>query len=228
MNTLTEIWGAPGSGKSHTAHTGWPNVLHIDTAFTSIGFRKLEVDASEDGRGETWPVVKSLYGWDSEAAESHYYYLTSWPNSLEFIGSEIETVVLDNAADLKVLAARSWAEQTGNEWPQREQWGEVNDKIDGLLRELTSEYHVVVVSQLKDEYVDGDKTGQMVRDGPKRMQYKADLRLRMRVNDENERQALMVKNRFMDTTSVEMPMNLGATTSLDTLLSLADVPNEEW
>lgn len=232
MTTLTEIWGPPGVGKTHLSLSGWPNPLHVDTAFTNIGFREVEVEPDPDERGESWPVVSKVFDYTEEADE-RYHYLDEWPSSFAFAHG-FDTVVLDNAADLKVLAVHQWCEETGNEWPQKAQWGEVNDKIDGLLRGLLRNHHVVVISQLKDEYKNDVKTGNKVRDGPKRMDFKADFRLELDLADGDEgnvRQTIVRKNRYMDPTAGEygaQGSDMGSGTSLEELMMLAGVPDEEW
>lgn len=230
MNTLTELWGEPSVGKTHLAIDGWPNPVLVDTAFTSLGFREVEVDPDPDERGESWPILHKLHDYDTASAEARYHYLSEWPSSFDF-AEGFDTVILDNAADLKVLAVNQWCQDTGNEWPQQAQWGQVNDMIDSLLRGLTRNYHVVVISQLKDEYKNDVKTGEKVRDGPKRMDYKADFRLRLHLDDENQRHIIVKKNRHMDPAADEYGSegsDLGGSASLSELMMYADIPESEW
>lgn len=230
MSTLTEIWGPPGVGKTHMALEGWPDVLHVDTAFTNLGFRTVEVEPDPNESGESWPIVNKIFGYTDEAGE-RYHYLDEWPSNFEFADG-YSTVAIDNASDLKVIAVHKWCENTGNEWPQQAQWGEVNDLIDGFMRGLLRDHHVVVVSQMKDEYKNDVKTGNKVRDGPKRMDYKADFRLELEFDEEeSERHTHVRKNRYMDPTQEEygaQGSDMGEGTSLEELMMLADVPDGEW
>lgn len=229
MNTLTEIWGPPGVGKSHMAIEGWPDPLVVDTAFTSLGFRQAEVDQAADERGETWPVHLKLHDYDEQAAESNYHYLGEWPEGTEFAAG-YSTVILDNAADLRVLAVNAWAGEHDSDWPQQSQWGEVNDKIDWLLRRLKADHHVVVISQMKDEYRNDAKTGDKTRDGPKRMEYKADFRLKLDVDDDT-REAQVMKNRHLDSAGDEFGAAgtvIEGGTSLEDLLLFSQIPEEQW
>lgn len=229
MNILTEIWGEPSAGKTHSAIAGWPNPLLVDTAFTSMGFREIEVEADPDEKGESWPVLLKLSDYDESAAEQQYRYLDQWPDDLPW-QSDHETVVLDNAADLRVIAANEYCRRNDADWPRKQEWGKVNDMIDSLLRRLKNEYHVVVISQMKDEYVNDAKTGEMTRDGPKRMDHRADIRIEMSVDD-SERTAIVQKNRFMDPASEQYGAegsDLGGSPDLASIMALTDVPSERW
>lgn len=229
MNILTEIWGEPSAGKTHSAIDGWPNPLLVDTAFTTMGFRELEIDPDPDERGESWPVLLKLCEYDDSEAEGKYRYLDSWPQDLPW-GTDHETVILDNAADLKVIAANEYCRRNDADWPRQQEWGKVNDMIDSLLRRLKNEYHVVVISQMKDEYVNDVKTGEKERDGPKRMDHRADIRIRMSVDD-GERSAIVKKNRFLDPASDEYGAegsDLGGSIDIGTIMALTSVPEERW
>jgi hypothetical protein len=225
MNTLTELWGEPSTGKTHQAHSGWPNPLHLDTVWTDMGFRELEVESDAEV-GESWPVVQALYDWDDQEANKHYRLLDTWQQRPD-IPDWCETVIVDNAADLRVIAANHWCQENGKDWPAQQHWGSINDMVDGLIRYLNQEHHVVVISQMKEEYQDGDKTGGRVRDGPKRMEFRADFRVRLQMSQENDRQAMLVKNRHLDRSNFpDWPHEMGETVSLDSLMSLAGIPEE--
>jgi hypothetical protein len=228
---LTEIWSAPGVGKTHAAHEKWPNPLHLDTAFTKIGFRQLEVEPDPNETGESWEIVQKLHGWDADEAREHYHYLEEFPQTTEWIDSEFDTVIIDNAADMRVLAAIHWCEQNNSEWPKQAEWSNVNDLIDELLRVLNRDFNVVVVAQMKDEYQDGDKTGGKVRDSFKRMDYKADIRLELELGDDNERHTWVRKNRYLDPSSGAYGAkgsDLGSDWDFEELMLVSDVPDEVW
>lgn len=227
--TLTEIWGLPSSGKTHTAIEGWPNPLLVDTAYTSLGFREIGIERATDERGESWPVLLKLHDYDEDAAEQHYHYMAEWPDDL-MVMEGYDTIILDNAADLRVIAANAWCEETGNDWPQQAQWGKINDMLDSLFRQLGDDHHVVVISQMKDEYVNDAKTGDKTRDGPKRMDYKADFRLKLEA-DSDGRSAIVKKNRYMDPTSDEVGAegtDLGESPSFQELMLYSGIPQERW
>lgn len=223
--TLTELWGEPGSGKSHLAHQWTNSVYHLDTAYTTLGFRSMEIDDDRE-RGETWPVVLKQYDWDETKASEHYEFLSAWPQNTDFIPVDVETVVIDNAADLRVLAAHDWCVEHNTDWPQRAQWGEVHDKVDRFLRALQRRYHVVVISQMTDEYEDGEKTGHRVRDGPKRLDHRADFRLRLEVDD-GTRVIHIVKNRFLDQAGDDWVGEIQSSIDLETLAALSNIPEEQ-
>lgn len=231
MHTITEIYGEPGTGKTHAAIDGWPEPLVLDTAFTSIGFRSAEVSKTWNERGESWPILLKLYDYDEEIAGYRYKYLDSWPESTTFTDG-YDTIILDNAADLRVLAVKEWIDQHDDyDWPQQGQWGEINDMIDGFLRALSASTHVVVISQMKDEYKNDTKTGERVRDGPTRMEYKADFRIRLEIDDASERHAWVEKNRHMDATSDEYGSrgtDIGPSFTFEELMMYSDIPQEYW
>lgn len=228
--TLTEIWGPPSAGKSHAAINGWPDPVVVDTAFTSLGFRDIEIDPDPEERGETWPVLLKINDYDVEAAEQQYHYLSEFPEDFAF-AEDFGSVIIDNTVDLRVLAANAWTQKPGNsEWPQQGEWGEVNDMVDWVIRRLAHDHHVVVISQMKDEYVNGDSTGEKVREGPKRMEYKADIRIEMDV-DENGHHAYVWKNRYMDPATDEFGSegsDLGSGFTFSDIMHLSGVPEEQW
>lgn len=226
MNTMTFIHGEPKVGKSHTAIRGWPDPLHIDTAYTQMEFADSDIMADRSGKGETWPVVNKLL----DDPEDHYHYLTEFKQPDAFLDEQYESIIIDNVSDLRTMAAARWAEQKNTDWPMPKQWGGVNNMVKRFVQGLKlNGKHVVVVAQYTDEYENDSKTGERKPDvGSIDFDYMTDFELEIRVTDENERKCLMTANRRTDTTKLEMPMNLGATASLDTLLSLADVPEGEW
>lgn len=227
--TLTELWGLPGSGKTHLAIDGWPDPLLVDTAFTSLGFREHDIDADPDERGESWAILLKLCDYDQEKAAERYHYLSGWPEDLSFCEG-FDSVIIDNAADLRVIAVHEWVQNNDYDWPQQAQWGQINDMIDGLLRTLQRDYHTVVISQMKDEYKNDVKTGKKEREGPKRMDHKADLRFELRVGDDG-RKIHVRKNRWLDPASDDY-MSEG--TVVDDSLTFEEVmyaseqPEELW
>lgn len=229
MKTMTEIYGEPNTGKTHLAHVGWPDPLHIDTAFVQMGFRSFDVESGSEG--ESYPVVAKLHDWDEDETDDHYWYVDSYSgvtNAIEL--TDRSTIVIDNSADLRALAARHWCEENGKEWPQREQWGEVNNLVDEAIRAASDKAHVVVVSQMDDEYKNGEKTGNREWDGPKRVDYRADFRLKLELQD-GDRIVNVVKNRHLDSASDDLGAkgtDLGSNTDLEELLMLSGIPEDRW
>lgn len=223
MLTLTELFGEPGVGKSHAAHQGWPDPLHIDTAPTQMGFRTLDIQ-DEGGPGETWPVVAKLADWDEQQAQSQYEYAPSYQAVVGAIEqSDHKTIVLDNSADLRALAAHEYCQQNNTDWPQKQEWGEVNDMVDDVIQAAQLDHHVVVVSQLSEEYIQGESTGNMTWDGPKRLPYKCDWRIEVAIED-GTRHSYIRKNRFLDRAGDGWVNDLGNGMSLQELYLVSQLP----
>lgn len=231
MNFLTEIFGENNVGKSYQAHSNFPEPVTLDTAFTDMGFRELNVETDEDGRGETWPTVLQVYDWDEEEADEHYYYVDSFDQFHSFYESglldEFETIVIDNSRDMRVLAAKAWCDQNSKDWPQRAEWGEINDMMDEVFGTFNQTHHVVVVSQMGDVYEDGESTGEREWDGPKSMDYHADWRVELQVED-GDREAIIHKNRWLDPAGDEWVDEIGGEADFDVLASISGIPDERW
>lgn len=231
MNFLFEIFGENNTGKTHQAHDNWPEPYHVDTAFTSMGFRELEVDPDTERQGESWPVVLELHDWDETEARKHYHYAAEYDDLWDAIGradaAGAETIVFDNSHDMRVLAAKHWCEENDTDWPQQQQWGEVNDLVDQVFQRALEDRHVVVISQMTDEYRDGDKTGERVWDGPKRMPFKADFRLKLEV-DGSTRVCRVIKNGSVDQAGDDWIPAIGDEADFETLLLASDVPEDQW
>lgn len=239
MNFLTEIWGAPGVGKTHLGHklAGDGNALHIDTATTANSVQEKEVKVRSDREfGESWPVVQSIYGYDEEAASSHYWFADSLQSvrmAVDADGGEHDAVVLDNTTDLRNLAIKEFLGECDQTWIMQEQYGAVNDKVDALTDWILAQgYHVVWITQMTDEYVNGQSTGEKVPKSPKYGDHRCDFRLEVAVegtDDAKERIIRVRKNRHADPIgggpAAEGSEHTGSLT-LDTLLALSDVPGE--
>lgn len=224
MLTITELYGEPGVGKTHAAHSGWPDPLHIDTAPTQMSFRSITV-TDESGPGESWPVVCKCYDWDEARAQSRYAYAPSYDDVVSAIAdAECQTIVLDNSADLRVLAAIKWCEENNTDWPKKQEWGQVNDMVDDVIQMAQANHHLVVVSQLSEEYIQGESTGEMTWDGPKRLPYKCDWRIQLVVED-GTRHSLLRKNRFLDRAGDEWVSDLGGSVDLAELYLVSQLPD---
>jgi len=234
MSTLTEIYGLPGTGKTHLGHNGWPDPLHLDTAITQMSFGSIETFGDNGKTGESWEVILKLYDWDETAASNHYQYVTSIDdirNAIQRDDGAHETIVFDNTYDVKAFAVKGFIDSTNQDWLRKEQWGKVNDEVDEITQiALNNDYHVVWVTQMKDEYRHGDKTGEKEPDGPKRAGYRCDFRLELTVDD--DRHVLVRKNRYVDPTDEDAfgsrGDDLGSSTSHEELMMLSGIPDERW
>lgn len=234
MNFWFECFAENANGKTHQTHANWPEPLHIDTAATSMNFREFDIQQNEDRLGESWPVLwMNVYDGDKEQAKEHYRYVESHERLLSVVDKlsgddPYRTVILDNTADLRVLAAKHYVEQQGKDWPQREEWGRVNDMLDEVFQQVLQTHHLVMISQMTDEYQDGDKTGERVWDGPKRAPFKCDFRLKIEIDEEGTRDVKVIKNRFVDRASDDWVANLGSEADFETLMHVSGIPESEW
>lgn len=227
MLTITELYGEPGTGKTHAAHSGWPDPLHVDTAFVQMGFRSMDVH-DQGGRGESWPVVAKQYDWDEQTAADHYAYVTEFPQVRQAIETtDRSTIVLDNTADLRALAAKQYCVENNTEWPAKEEWGQINDMVDQVIQLASESHHLVIISQMGDEYQNGEKTGRRVWDGPKRLPYKCDWRIHL-VVEEGTRHGYVEKNRFVDQAGDDWIDDVGGSVNLEDLYLVSKIPNQQW
>lgn len=233
LRLLIELYGPPGVGKTHAAHTIHESVLHIDTCTTQLSVQDHEVQqmGADDAHGESWPVVLDLYGYDEQTASEHYAYATSFEQIRAIVEADDnahDVVVIDNTSDLRNLAIKDFLAESGQTWIAQEQYGAVNDMVDGITEEIKRQgYHVVWCTQLKDEYRNGQKTGEKVPESPKRADHRCDFRLRLAIED-NERAIHVEKNRHMDATSDE-PGAAGTVlddVSLDLLAAFSGIPED--
>lgn len=231
---LTELYGRPGSGKTHTAHEGFPEPLHIDTAVTQIRTQAHEIETLSGETGESWEIVLKQHDWDEADAQAHYAYVESFDEIFDVVeaaGTDHRTVVIDNTYDLKALAIKKFLEQADQTWIRQEQYGAVNDMTDEVTQWIRNQgYHVVWVTQTKDEYKNGKKTGDYEPDGPKRADHRCDFRIELQVDDEG-RHVIVRKNRYMDPASDEYGAagtDLGASFSLEDLCLVSGLPAQQW
>lgn len=230
MNFIFEVWGENGVGKTHQSFNNFPNPVHIDTAFTEMGFRELNVEVNDDREGESWPVILKSHDWDEEAAREPYEYATTYGEIMDAIEDhegDKDTIIIDNSSDLRTLAAKHWCRQNNSDWPKQEQWGEVNDMVNEVFERAKNNCHVVVISQMTDEYDDGEKTGERVWNGPKEMDYKADFRIKLVIED-GERSAKIKKNRFRDRAGENWVDSVGEEIDFEDLMLVSGIPEEHW
>lgn len=230
MNYLYELYGSEGVGKTHAAHDGFPNPVHLDTAFTKfMGFGEFDVESDPDERGESWSTIYKLCDWDEENAEDRYVYVDEFDVFYNFYKSglldDYDTIVIDNSSDMKTLAAIHWCEENDQNWPRKEQWGQINNKVVEVLGMYVQTHNVVLISQMKDEYVDGEATGERVPDGPD-LRHKADFRIEL-VVEGDERKAKFRKNRWLDQASDEWVDEITGDLTHDAVCETANIPEKE-
>jgi len=191
---MVEIIGEPGTGKTHLSLT-FPNPLLIDTT----------------PKMESLVVAKKLYPEDWQKRYRHVNTMQQLRAAVEYgIREGFKTVIFDTSPDLQRLAVNEWLQETGKEKPYPiVVFGQIRDKVDKVIyRVVSAERNVVFTSQLKDEYVGGEKTGRRERDGYKRLDFMCDIRLYLKIVEVKEgskkkykRVAKVIKNRFLDVLS---------------------------
>lgn len=235
-----EIYGEAGMGKTHQSHEGSPDPVHFDTASTSMDLGDFDIETNEGRRGESWDVIHSkVHGWDDEEAEKRYRYITGYEQAQDILQDldGFETVILDNWYDFRTLIVDHMADEypdlmQSRGWPTQNGWGKANS----LYREfvdlvLETGRHFVVVSEMSDEYQDGNKTGGRERDGPKKAQFDCDFRVQLETvarDDGEERRAVVRKNRWLDRFSDEWVESIGPEYDFGTLMAVSQIPEEEW
>jgi len=201
-----EIMGEPEVGKTHLGCL-FPAPAIIDTT----------------AKREALPIaMKLLPDW----AERYFkvYSLEDIREALRHIekknGEEpgfVKTIVIDTSADLQRLAAEEWIREHGKKqvFPVT-QYAHVRSKIDELIHKVLDglKLNLVFISQMKDEYAGGEKTGRRVRDGYKKTPFQADIRLYLYFEKGEEgkivsRKAQVVKNRFVDPLAEGNPRVIG-------------------
>ena len=197
---VIEIFGKPGSGKSHFL-CSMPDPVVLDITRDHGAF----IPAKKVFQGEfdrRYRIVNSL-----EEIES-----------MDF--SDFKSVCFDTSVDFKRLAAKWWIEERNRQLAEKgkpptkaktpyppTEWGELNERLSDIIESiLHSGRNVVFSSNLKDKYeertdqygnVISVKTGTKVVDGFQRLEYMADIRLQISI--ENGRRVIRVrKNRFLD------------------------------
>lgn len=234
---LIEVYGEDGTGKTHQTHAGSPDPIHLDTAGTDLGFRELSVDVDPERRGESWPVIYGkVYDFDEAKAESRYRYIDSYGTAEGVLADipEYQTAILDNGADFRVLAAQHYCQVNSTDWPHRQEWGEVNNLVTEWIETVLSQgTTLVVISQMKDDYEDGDKTGDRIRDGPKNMPFDSDFRIKLekqRTEDGGiKRNARIIKNRWLDMLGEDAGItSIGNVYDFQTLMGVSGIPESEW
>jgi hypothetical protein len=134
--------------------------------------------------------------------------------------SDCKSVCFDTSVDFKRLAAKAWIEEVNRQRAEKgkpptkaktpyppTEWGDLNERLSDIIESiLASEKNVVFSSNLKDKYeertdqygnVVSVKTGTKVVDGFQRLEYMADIRLQISV-DNGKRTIKVRKNRFLD------------------------------
>lgn len=235
-----EIFGEAGMGKTHQAHQGSPDPIHLDTANTSMDVGDYDIDPNPDRKGESWDVIHSkVHDWDTEEAERRYRYVSSYQDAQETISGldGFQTVILDNWYDFRTLIVDHMADEypdlmQSRGWPTQNGWGKAAD----LYRQfsdmvLETGRHFVIISEMSDEYEDGDKTGGRERDGPSKAQFNCDFRIKLDTEEkdgEMRRQAIVKKNRWLDRFSNQWVESIGSEYDFETLMAVSQIPEEEW
>ena len=197
---LIEIYGNEGVGKTHLSLTA-PNPAIVDLT----------------AKGESLPIAMKLHkDWQKRYFRSRDFDTTK--NIVDQLArSDFSVVIFDTSVDLKKQAEAKWRKEHGKDriYPIT-LYGEVYDMVDSLTFGLMEAgKDVIMISQTKDEYIDGNRTGKRIWDGYARLPFQADIRIavvlrdvedrvvqgnRVHVVRRKERHYIVVKNRFMDPT----------------------------
>jgi hypothetical protein len=165
---VVDIAGREGSGKTHMALTSTKPAI-CDTERKA--FRILD-----KGIGNA----------------SKHFSPSDWNDVVAFTehvlkDSEVETVVFDTLKELEEMAHRDTLEELSRDRGKKVdslysrdagavQYKYVNERIENLIKRLrVVGKSVIFTSRMKDEYVDNQKTGRLIRDGWNKMPYYADF-----------------------------------------------------
>ena len=192
---LVELIGEPASGKTHLALL-FPNPLLIDTT----------------PKKESMVVVKKLYPDDWDKRYKSVNTMAMLRSAVDYgISKGFKTIIFDTSADLQRLATAEWLQEQKKDrvYPIM-LYGQIRDRVDELFYKIVkAERNIVCTSQLKDEWVKGERTGRKERDGYKRLNFMADIRLYLKIVEKKDlktgairfvRIAKVLKNRFIDLT----------------------------
>ncbi len=191
MTILIEIVGEPSVGKTHMA-LGFPEPFLIDCG----------------PRGEGEVVIKKFY----DDIDSRYVVARTWKDVVEGVNLAIrgkkKTIIFDLSEYLVTLAGREWCRVNGKKsiFPIVN-YQHVYRMVDDIINLCISNgINVVMISGLKDNYVDDKKTGRREHAGYKKLTYQCDIRILLELVKEGDkwiRRGRVVKNRFVDRCSEE-------------------------
>jgi len=191
MTILIEIVGEPSAGKTHMA-LGFPEPYLIDCG----------------PRGEGEVVLKKFY----DSVDDKYMIARTWKNVMDGINYALDgkkkTMIFDLSEYLVVLAGREWCRVNKKKsiFPIVN-YQHVYRMIDDIICKcICNNMNVVMVSGLKDNYVDDKKTGRREHAGYKKLTYQCDIRILLELVKEDDkwiRRGRVVKNRFVDKCSEE-------------------------
>lgn len=191
MTILIEIVGEPSVGKTHMA-LGFPEPYLID--------------CGPKGEGET--IVKKIYN----NTDNRYVKARTWKGVEDGVNLAIkekkESIIFDLSDYLITFAGREWCRINNKKsvFPVGN-YQHVNRMVDDIIDKcLTNEMNVIMVSGLRDNWVDDKKTGRREHAGYKKLPYQCDIRILLELIKEDDkwiRKGRVVKNRFVDKCSDE-------------------------
>ena len=186
---LVEVIGEPAVGKTHFSLT-FPQPFLIDTT----------------PKAEAMVIVMKLHkDWKKRYVNATRYEELVSAVEEAVRREDVKTVIIDTGADLQAIAAKHYLEMKKRQGLMPVEYGRVRDMVDQQIirRVIESEKNLVVTAQVKDEYIDGQKTGRKIRDGYPRLPHMADIELQIILDKEAsppKRRIMVLKNRFMDAT----------------------------
>ncbi len=234
---LLEIIGEAEAGKTHTSLL-FSNPALIDTT----------------AKCEALSIVKKVF---PEDYEERYFSVRSWQEILDAVKkikeARFKTVVIDTAADLQEVAGEAWLKEVNGARKRagKSEWKEiypitnykfVRMKVDAMIFEIVSPKkmccNLIFIALMKDEWMKGKSTGRRKRDGYRRSNFQADLRLFLQLEKgvgedlmptgKYVRKCTVVKNRFVDKCSEEWKGEIETPLTFEKIMEVTLLKREEW
>jgi len=221
-NICVSIKGPPGSGKTHLAYTFPPPILvyNFDRRGEFVRnrpeFRDKDIDVTV-----FMPPVSATLEPDKETAAFRNAIAKSYKADVE--SGKYETVVLDPNTILWEHIHRAFKYDEGRGKLRARSYGEPNAQMSwDIYYPLELGMNVVVISYLRDKYVDDKPTGEEIIDGFKRTDGFADIVIETSLNKENQVVAKLTKCGFDKELTGEVQFD----TDYDELMSLIFAEDE--
>lgn len=232
-----EVVGEPGVGKSHYSYNT-PKPAVIDTTTKKEGQTLLRKFYPDEWEKRYFPV------WTMDDIRKAI--VTISQNRSFF-----RTIVIDTAADLRELATAEWCLKNKRQRPQPFEYGDIDDAVNSIIDVINSfprpgtpetgnylRMNLVMIAQMKDEYLDNKNTGRRIRKGFPKSNFQADIRLYFDMVDildtntqqptgKQTRRVRIIKSRFLDKASDQWIAELKPTDWKTTIEKLTDLKPDE-
>jgi len=221
-NICVSIKGPPGSGKTHLAYTFPPPILvyNFDRRGNFVRGRPEFKAKDIDVKVFTPPVSDTLEP-DEETVKFRNEIRNSYKKDIE--SGKYETVVLDPNTILWEHIHRAYKYDEGRGKLRARSYGEPNAQMSWYINyPLELGMNVVVISYMRDKYVDDKPTGEEIIDGFKRTDGFADIVIETSLNKENQVVSKLTKCGFDKELTGEVQFD----TDYDELMSLIFAEDE--